>query len=139
MVTVMRRVERVEMPVMFLTVKDNSAEIGVGWDRLESVLGSLRSRRFFGVFDDSGDYRCSVQIRDSDEAGCLGLDSGVIAGGSFICATVRGPQPAVYAHLESTFEELQHTADWDRSRPSLEYYRRHDRIDVLMPVSDQPF
>ena len=130
----MRLVERVDTPVMFVAVRDRSDEIGPGWDHLESVLGSLRGRRFVGAFDDSGLYRCSVQVREGDHAGQLGLDCGVIPGGLFLAATVRGAQPAAYALLISTFEELQRSALWDRTRPSLEYYRRHDRIDVLMPI-----
>jgi hypothetical protein len=129
------RVQRAEIPVMFLAVKDLSDEIGRGWDRLESALGSIRGRRFFGAFDDSGVYRCGVQMREDDAPEDLGLSSGVIAGGSFLRATVLGSQPAAYALLTPTFEALQQAAPRDRTRPTLEYYRRHDRIDVLMPVS----
>jgi hypothetical protein len=131
-----RRVERVETPVMFVSAADESDEIGPAWDRLESVLGSLRGRRFFGVFDDSGIYRCCVQIRAGDHAARLGLESGAIPGGRYLCATVRAPQPAAYALLTPTFAELRRTAERDKTRPSVEYYRRHDRIDLLMPVSD---
>jgi len=81
--TKMRRVQRVETPVMFLAVKDNSDEIGRSWDLLESKLRSLRNRRFFGAFDDSGVYRCSVQIREGDDASRVGLEPGVIPGGLF--------------------------------------------------------
>lgn len=135
MVIQLRRVERAEIPVMAVEVKDGSSEIGQGWDRLESVLGSLRGRRFIGAFDDSGVYRCCVQIRDGDDPAHLGLHATAIPGGLYLCATVRGPQPAAYAFLTPAFDELQRSADRDRARPSLEYYRRHDRIDVLMPVT----
>ncbi len=130
-----QRVERFEILVMMVAVQDGSDEIGQGWDHLESVLGSLRGRRFFGTFDDSGVYRCCVQIHDGADPASLGLASGVIAGGFYLRAVVRGPQPATYALLPPTFGELQRSADRDRTRPGLEYYRRHDRIDVLMPVS----
>lgn len=63
-----RRVERTETPIMFVAAKDGSDEIGPAWDHLETVLGSLRGRRFFGVFDDSGIYRCCVQVRAGDDA-----------------------------------------------------------------------
>jgi hypothetical protein len=86
----MRLVERVDTPVMFVAVRDRSDEIGPGWDHLESVLGSLRGRRFVGAFDDSGLYRCSVQVREGDHAGQLGLDCGVIPGGLFLAA--RSPE-----------------------------------------------
>jgi hypothetical protein len=49
---------------------------------------------------------------------------------------VHGQQPAAYASLTPTFAELQRMAKRDTTRPSIEYYRRHDRIDLLMPVAD---
>jgi hypothetical protein len=135
--TPLRRVERIDTPVMFVTAPDESDEIGPAWDRLESALGSLRGRKFFGVFDESGVYRCCVQIRAGDHPARLGLESGVIPGGRYLCATVHGPQPATYALLTPTFEELRRAGRHDKTRPSIEYYRRHDRIDLLMPVSDE--
>ncbi|MFC5925506.1 GyrI-like domain-containing protein [Micromonospora vulcania] len=128
--------ERIETPVMFVTAKDGSDEIGPAWDRLETMLGSLRGRRFFGVFDDSDVYRCCVQVRAGDDAARLGLTLGVVPGGRYLCATVRGPQPAAYALLTPTFEELRRSGERDDTRPSIEYYRRHDRIDLLMPLRD---
>ncbi|WBB70128.1 GyrI-like domain-containing protein [Micromonospora sp. WMMD812] len=134
--TPVRRVDRIETPVMFVAAKDGSDEIGPAWDRLETMLGSLRGRRFLGVFDDSGTYRCCVQLRAGDDAALLGLESGIVPGGRYLCATVRGPQPAAYALLTPTFEALQRSGERDHTRPSIEYYRRHDRIDLLMPVRD---
>ena len=40
------KVQRAEIPVMVLAVRDRSDEIGQGWDHVESVRGSLRGRRF---------------------------------------------------------------------------------------------
>ncbi|GAA2190823.1 hypothetical protein [Micromonospora lupini] len=131
-----RHVERAETPVMFIEARDGSDEIGPAWDHLETVLGSMRGRTFLGVFDDSGVYRCCVQMRAGDVPDHLGLRTGVVPGGRYLSATVRGPQPAAYALLTPTFEQLQRTGDRDDSRPCIEYYRRHDRIDVLMPLRD---
>ena len=134
METRVRRVQRAETPGMFVAARDESDEIAPAWDRLESVLGSLQGRRFFGVFDDSGIYRCCVQTRVGDHAASLGLESGMIPGGPYLCATIRGPQPATYALLTPTHEALRRRRERDTTRPSIEYYRRHDQIDVLMPV-----
>ncbi|GIJ21900.1 GyrI-like domain-containing protein [Micromonospora lutea] len=130
----LRRVERAETPVMFVAVKDGSDEIGPAWDHLEILLGSLRGRKFLGVFDDSGIYRCCVQIRAGDDPDQLDLQSGVVPGGRYLSATVRGPQPATYALLTPAFEQLRRSGDRDDARPSIEFYRRHDRIDLLMPI-----
>jgi len=43
---------------------------------------------------------------------------------------------AAYALLTPTHEELRRQSARDTSRPSIEYYRRDDRIEVLMPVLD---
>ena len=131
-----RRVERGETPVMFVVAKDGSDEIGPAWARLETVLGSLRGRTFLGTFDDSGVYRCCVQVRAGDDADRLGLQSGVVPGGAYVCATVSGPQPAAYAMLTPVFQQLRRSAERDATRPSIEPYRRHDRIDLLMPIRD---
>ncbi|MEU5530682.1 GyrI-like domain-containing protein [Micromonospora chersina] len=129
-----RRIERIETPVMFVATNDGSDEIGPAWDHLETALGSLRGRKFLGVFDDSGIYRCCVQVRAGDDPDQLGLQSGVVPGGQYLSATVRGPQPAAYALLTPTFQQLRRSGDRDDTRPSIEYYRRHDRIDLLMPI-----
>lgn len=129
-----RRVERVETPVVFVAVRDGSDEIGPAWDLLEKKLGSLRGRRFLGTFDDSGIYRCCVQVREGDDAVRLGLESGTVPGGSYLSATVRGPQPAAYSLITPTFQELRGVAERDDTRPCIEYYRSDDRIDLLMPV-----
>lgn len=129
-----RRVQRIETPVMFVAARDGSDEIGPAWDHLGHVLGSLRGRRFLGVFDDSDIYRCCMQIRVGDDPDQLGLQSGVVPGGEYLSATVRGAQPGAYALLTPTFEQLRRLGDRDDTRPSIEYYRRHDRIDLLMPV-----
>jgi hypothetical protein len=121
---------------MFVLAADESDEIGPAWDRLETALGSLHGRRFLGVFDDSGLDRCCVQLRNGDDAAQLGLESGVVPGGQYLCATVRGPQPAAYALITPTFNDLRQAGRRDRTRPSIEYYRREDRIDLLMPISD---
>ncbi|MET8529413.1 GyrI-like domain-containing protein [Micromonospora sp. NPDC005172] len=131
----LRRVERAETPVMFVAVKDGSDEIGPAWDRLETLLGSLRGRTFLGVFD-FGIYRCCVQLRAGDDPARLGLQSGVVPGGQYLSATIRGSQPAAYALLTPTFEQLRRSGDRDDTRPSIEYYRRHDRSDLLMPIRD---
>jgi hypothetical protein len=134
--THVRRVERVETAVMFVAAADGSDEIAPAWDHLESMLGSLRGRRFLGAFDDSGVYRCCVQTRAGDDPAALGLASGVIPGGTYLCATIRGPQPQAYDLLTPTHEELLRRGAHDASRPSIEFYRRDDRVDVLLPVLD---
>jgi hypothetical protein len=42
---------------------------------------------------------------------------------------------ACYARIGPTFDELTREAKPDTSRPSLEHYRRHDEIHLLLPIA----
>ncbi len=45
-----------------------------------------------------------------------------------------GLPPKVYARIGPTFDELVQAGNPDQTRPSVEFYRRHDTIDLLLPV-----
>jgi DNA gyrase inhibitor GyrI len=72
-------------------------------------------------------------VREGDEL-VPGLESGTLPGGRFLRARLRGDPPAVYERIGPTFDELTRHTKPDTSRPSLEHYRRHDEIDLLLPV-----
>jgi hypothetical protein len=55
-------------------------------------------------------------------------------GGRYLRARLRGDPPAVYARIGPTFDDLVQAHKPDESRSSLEHYRRHDEIDLLLPV-----
>jgi DNA gyrase inhibitor GyrI len=103
---------------------------------LESRLGTLRGRRFFGVFDPaSREYLACVQTKGGEEAHALGLGQTVIPGGTYLRTTITGQPPAVYAQVGPTFEELEKQSRPDSNRPLIEFYRRHNEIDLLVPVA----
>jgi hypothetical protein len=126
-------VEREEIAVQFVRVPDGLDEIGRAWNGLESVV-ALRGRHFYGAYDPvADDYRACVEVREGDEL-VSGLESGTLPGGRFLRARLRGEPPAVYEQIGPTFDELARQAKPDESRPSLEHYRRHDGIDLLLPI-----
>ncbi|HEU5244863.1 MAG TPA: GyrI-like domain-containing protein [Gaiellaceae bacterium] len=126
-------VERDEIAVQFVRVADGLANIRRAWDELETVV-MLRGRHFYGAFDPvAKDYRACVEVREGDEP-VPGLESGTLPGGRYLRARLRGEPPAVYEQIGSTFQELERQARQDESRPSLEWYRRRDEIDVLLPI-----
>jgi hypothetical protein len=47
---------------------------------------------------------------------------------------LQGNPPAVYEQIGPTAQRLAQRSDADHTRPTLEYYRRHDVIDVLVPI-----
>lgn len=126
-------VEREEIAVQFVRVPDGLEHIRRAWDELEAVV-ALRGRHFYGAFDQvANEYRACVEVREGDEVVPV-LDSGTLPGGRFLRARLRGDPPGVYARIGPTFDELMRQAKPDETRPSLEHYRRHDEIDLLLPV-----
>jgi hypothetical protein len=126
-------VERDEIAVQFVRVADGLEEIGRAWNELESVV-ALRGRHFYGAYDPvADDYRACVEVRAGD-AHVPGLENGTLPGGRYLRARLRGEPPGLYEHIKPTFDQMvQHTKP-DESRPSLEHYRRHDEIDLLLPI-----
>jgi len=122
--------------VMFLRTADEVEEIRRGWERLESLV-SLRGRKFFGAFYPSTrEYRVCVQVKEGDDPGALGLETGTLPGGRYLRARLRGDPPEVYERIGPTFDALAKAARLDKTRPSIEFYRHRDEIDLLLPVAD---
>jgi hypothetical protein len=131
-------VERDEVDVMFIRTRDDVGEMKVAWERLEGLVGT-RGRKFFGAFDPStNEYRVCVQRKEDDDPAALGLDVGTLPAGRYLRARLRGEPPAVYDRIGPTFEALSRTATPDETRPSIEFYRRRDEIDLLLPVMERP-
>jgi hypothetical protein len=133
------RVERDDTPVMFVAAEADPMTIPGAAQRafseLESRLGTLRGRRFYGIFDpQSSEYLACVQTKDGDDAGALDLRETVIPGGTYLRTTLTGQSPAVYQQIGPAFGELEKRQPPDPTRPLIEFYRRHDEIDLLVPV-----
>jgi hypothetical protein len=129
-------VERDEIRVMFKRVADNQGEISRGWSELEAAVGSLRGRKFYGVFDEAiGEYRVCVERVESDEPEALGLEVGTLAGGRYAMRRLRGEPPGIYALIAPAFDQLSMRPDRDDSRLGIEFYRSRDVIDLLLPVT----
>jgi len=48
---------------------------------------------------------------------------------------LEGEPPGVYRLIQPTMERLAARPDRDPSRPEVEFYRRHDVIELLVPVA----
>jgi hypothetical protein len=121
-------VERETTPVLFVACADEITAIRAAWERLEALV-PLKGRRFFGAAYADGRYRACVQRLDGEPAGAL--EEGELPGGRYRRERLRGEPPEVYDRIAPTVEAL---GPGDPDRPVIEYYRRRDEIDVLMPV-----
>lgn len=133
------QVDREPVPVLLVAVDgapDEAAQPASA--QLEQALPSLQGRHFYGYFDFANHrYVACVDRRDDDDAAALGLLVGELPGGVYLRARLKGEPPAVYAQIGPTFDQLAEAAGdtADRTRPWLEFYRREDEVDVLLPVS----
>lgn len=76
-----------------------------------------------------------MQWREGDNAAVIGLEDGVLPGGRYARERLEGAPPAVYGLIQPACERLARRPDRDPSRPEIEFYRRHDLIDLLLPVA----
>lgn len=127
-------VERAETPVIFKRVADEIGAIRQGMQEVENAVG-LRGRKYYGAFDNDGEYRVCVQLREDDDPQALGLEVGTLPGGRYARERLTGEPPEVYELIGPTFHRLSNRPDRDPSRPGIEFYRRRDTIDLLLPVA----
>jgi hypothetical protein len=118
---------------MFKRVADEVTAIGRGMQEVEQAVG-LRGRKYYGAFDDDGEYRVCVQLREGDDPQALGLETGSLPGGRYVRERLTGEPREIYELIGPTFERLSRRPDRDPSRPGIEFYRRRDVIDLLLPV-----
>jgi hypothetical protein len=128
-------VSRDPVSVMYLATADNVDAFGPLWVKLEETVG-LRGRKFYGAFFPGADtYHVCVERRNDDDPGAYALQCEELPGGRYLRHRLRGDAPAIYEHIEPTFQRLRGIAEMDPSRPGLEYYRAHDEIDCLLPIT----
>jgi len=120
---------------MFLTTESAVTAIRAGWARIESLV-ALKGRKFYGAFYPSaGEYRVCVALKNRDDPHALGLEAGALPGGRYVHLRLRGEPPAVYERIGPAFDTLADSHPGDSSRPSIEFYRSRDVIDLFYPVS----
>ena len=126
-------IEREEIAVQFVRAEDGIPEVRQAWDALEAVV-PMRGRHFYGAFyPGENEYRACVEVREGDEI-VDGLESGTLPGGRYLRARLTGDPPGVYERIGPTFDEMARERAPDESRPGLEHYRRHDEIELFLPV-----
>lgn len=126
---------RESIDVLLVRVADEPSEIRRAWAAFETAVG-LRGRKFYGMFDPAtSTYSVCAVSRPEDDPAAFGAERGTLPGGRYACVRLHGEPPAVYEKIGPTAQRLAQRPDADRTRPTLEYYRRHDAIDVLVPVA----
>jgi hypothetical protein len=122
---------------MLRRTKDEIADIQRLWQVFEELVG-VRGRHMYAMVDTTLDsYATCTPIRPDDDPAALGLETGTMPGGVYLRGRLSGPAPAIYEHIGPGMQELVAVAggDLDKTRPLVEFYRRHNKVDLWVPVS----
>jgi DNA gyrase inhibitor GyrI len=94
-----------------------------------------RGRRMYGYWSPATrEYRACFARQEQDDAEALGLSEDVLPGGRYARLRLRGER--AFAEIGPSFLALSAEVTIDEERPWLELYRRHDEVDLLVPLAD---
>jgi hypothetical protein len=131
------RVERDGVAVMLRRTGDNLADIQRLWPEFEELVG-VRGRHMYAMVDTTHDsYATCTPIGPGDDPAALGLETGTMPGGAYLRGRLSGPAPAIYEDIGPGMQQLVAVAggDLDKTRPLVEFYRRHNKVDLWVPVT----
>jgi hypothetical protein len=127
-----------EIPVMRVRAHMKGKGPAEAMQILESKLPSLKGRKFYGTFRmlPGGEeyYACVAQIA-TDDPKEMQLETGVIPGGIYARRKVLDWEKVINdGRLPAVFTEFARAHDVDHSRPSIEFYRSQDELQLFVPV-----
>jgi hypothetical protein len=80
-------------------------------------------------------YAACTPVRDGDDPARLGLGTAQLPGGWYLRTRITGDPPGLYERIGPAMRALAAlAAPADPDRPLIEYYRRHDEIELWVPV-----
>ena len=128
--------EREDVPVVYRAVEGTPDAIPAAaqraWQALEAAIPP-RGRKLYGYWDPNlREYRACYALEEGDNPEALGLERAVLPGGAYRRARLKGER--AFAEIGPTFERLAADGAVDETRPWVELYRRHDEVDLLVPI-----
>lgn len=105
---------------------------------LESRIPSLKGRKFYGVFrvqpDGEEDYYACVAEIESEET-AKKLETGVIPGGKYARRKIMNWENVICdGDLSRVNQEFTKSRDVDPNRFTIEFYRSHDELELMVPI-----
>jgi hypothetical protein len=127
------RALKADLTVMLERTRDELSAIQELWPRFERLVG-LRGRRMYAMITE-GAYAACTPVRGEDDPASLGLAVATLPGGWYLQARISGNPPRLYDRIGPAMQALEKLASpADPARPRIEYYRRHDVIELWVPV-----
>jgi hypothetical protein len=128
------RIDRQDVLVMERSTIDDLAHIQQIWPPFEHLVG-LRGRKMYARADlRLSTYTVCTPVREGDNPEFLGLETGTLAGGAYLRGRIVGEPSIIYALVGSGMKELQAMVQMDPTRPLVEFYRRHDQVELWVPI-----
>ena len=135
-----RRTTIVDQPDIELVVcraDEFPAGIKESWERLESKLASLKGRKFYGLtFWEDGHlvYYAGLQPVDEAEIQALGLPTLTLKSGKYARVKLMDWNDHV-DEIGPIFDELIEEYKKDPSGPTVEFYRSHMELHLMIPLA----
>lgn len=135
-----------DIPVMRVRADMKGSGPSSAFDLLESRLPTLKGRKFYGTFrilpNHEEEYYACVEKIDSDDPVKMQLETGIIPGGKYARLKIIGWEKIVReGRLPEIFQEfaesLEPNVDHKEIRPSIEFYRSHDELFLLLPLKQE--
>jgi hypothetical protein len=104
----------------------------VAFRALEATLTTLRGRHFYAALVGQ-EYRACVIPRPQDEDADVSLPRWTIPGGRYARQMIADYHTKIPA-IAVTLAEMRCRADYDPSRPCVEFYRSRQDMYVMVPV-----
>jgi hypothetical protein len=104
------------------------------WPPFERLVG-LQGRRMYARADlNLNTYTVCTPVRENDDPDSLGLETGTLPGGTYLRGRLVGEPSVILGRIGSGMHELQAMVQMDSTRPLVEFYRRHDEVELWIPV-----
>jgi hypothetical protein len=123
-----------DISVMYVESANGAEGAQAVFDELERHLAGTQGRRFYGTYDPATNvYRACVALKPEDDA--VELRRWVIPGGKYSRRRLDNWAKHL-ADIGKTFMAMSDEAGehYDANRSSIEFYRSHDHVILLLPV-----
>jgi hypothetical protein len=128
------RIRRQGVAVLEQTTADELPRIQAAWHSFERLVG-LRGRKMFArVDEDAGTYTVCTPINEGDNPDALGLQVGTLPGGWYLRGHLVGDPSEIYQKIGAGMTELRRAMPPEPARPLVEFYRRHDHVELWLPI-----
>jgi len=122
--------------VMCQAISGGIKKSSLAFNQLESKLGSLKGRKFYGVLagsTNSGIYSACVLMNKNDDPKELFLKEWYIPGGCYLKGKVLDWEKNINI-IGETFSKMAKLVTVDSGRPVIEYYRSQRELILYLPV-----